>query len=92
MSKEGRVMTEFKIIRDGKEIALTADELEAAYDDRQRDYLEQDIIYLLDEEYKCDSPSEDQIDSIIDMFILKSDSNLSHKDNLRNAIERVLLW
>lgn len=35
MSKEGRVMTEFKIIRDGKEIALTADELEAAYDARQ---------------------------------------------------------
>lgn len=92
MNKKGRVMAEFKIIRDGREITLTAAELEAAYDARQRDYIEQDIMSLLDEEYKVDSPSVDQLDRIIDLFTRKSDSNLSHKDNLRNAIERVLLW
>lgn len=76
------------ILRDGKLIELTDEELRQAYWEAHRNYLMSDISCILKENEQ--ELSTDQIQKALNFCVDHWDSNLSHWDNIGEAIAKAM--
>lgn len=77
------------IVRDGKNIVLTPEELEQAYRIKQSEYLTEDVSHYAAE--IGHSFSKEDISAIVTMCIEDWDASISHWDNIANAISRHIM-